>query len=137
MYGLCFYGWMLYPALALGALQNITEPCLQAIMATFVSVNRQGSLQVLQHCRTSALLCLLQKYHYDTTLYAVEHVLRVDIQYVYLVVCALWSHVLSSAMYAQMEARGVVLSFLVVVGTQPLRIVGFVSEEDIVILLTC
>lgn len=45
-YGLCFRGWMLYPALALGALQNITEPCLQAIMAKFDTIDRQGSLQV-------------------------------------------------------------------------------------------
>ena len=37
---------MLFPALAFGALQNITEPCLQAIMATFVAKDRQGSLQV-------------------------------------------------------------------------------------------
>lgn len=44
--GLCFRGWMLYPALAFGALQNITEPCLQAVMATFVGADRQGGLQV-------------------------------------------------------------------------------------------
>ncbi|CAM9485336.1 unnamed protein product [Hapterophycus canaliculatus] len=45
--GLCFRGWMLYPALAFGALQNITEPCLQAVMAPFVGADKQGSLQVL------------------------------------------------------------------------------------------
>ncbi|CAM9256889.1 unnamed protein product [Scytosiphon promiscuus] len=43
--GLCFRGWMLYPALTFGALQNITEPCLQAVMATFVGADKQGSLQ--------------------------------------------------------------------------------------------
>ncbi|CAM9626616.1 unnamed protein product [Ectocarpus fasciculatus] len=43
--GLCFRGWMLYPALVFGALQNITEPCLQAIMATFIGPELQGSLQ--------------------------------------------------------------------------------------------
>lgn len=44
--GLCFRGWMLYPTLVFGALQNITEPCLQAVMATFVGADRQGGLQV-------------------------------------------------------------------------------------------
>lgn len=44
--GLCFRGWMLYPALVFGALQNITEPCLQAVMAAFVGADRQGGLQV-------------------------------------------------------------------------------------------
>eukprot|EP00903_Cladosiphon_okamuranus_P016910 g15589.t1 len=43
--GFCFRGWMLYPTLVLGALQNITEPCLQAVMATFVGADRQGGLQ--------------------------------------------------------------------------------------------
>lgn len=44
--GLCFRGWMLYPTLVFGTLQNITEPCLQAVMATFVGADRQGGLQV-------------------------------------------------------------------------------------------
>eukprot|EP00752_Nemacystus_decipiens_P005146 g4669.t1 len=43
--GLCFRGWMLYPTLVFGALQNITEPCLQVVMATFVGADRQGGLQ--------------------------------------------------------------------------------------------
>ena len=56
VYGLCVRGWMMYLSLACGAIQNITEPCLQSIMATFVTVDCQGSLQVY--------LSILEKLHY-------------------------------------------------------------------------
>lgn len=39
---------MLYPALEFGVLQIMTEPCLQAIMARFVTEDKQGGLQVIE-----------------------------------------------------------------------------------------